>query len=124
MAKVCIPLAWVMGIPWKDCEKVGTLIGLKTVVNEFMAFEKLGQFKQELSPRSQAIATYAICGFANPASVGVLIGGLTSLAPEKSKEITGVAMRAFVSGSFVCFLTACIAGEYCFSLIYFIFSFS
>ena len=112
MAKICMPLSWIIGIPWSECDKVGTLIGLKTIINELIAFQKLGEYKRQklLSPRSEAIATYAICGFSNPASVGILIGTLSSLAPEKSTEITSVAMRAFIAGSFVCFLTACIAG--------------
>lgn len=101
-----------MGVPWEECEDVGTLIGLKTVVNEFIAYQKLGEYKDEnrLSPRTEAIATYAICGFSNPGSIGIMIGGLSTMAPEKREQIAGVAMRAFIAGSLVCFLTASIAG--------------
>lgn len=109
-----MPLSWLMGVPWNECEDVGTLIGLKTVVNEFVAYQKLGQFKEvgKLSPRTEAIATYAICGFSNPSSIGIMIGGLSSMAPEKREQIANVAMRAFVAGCFVCFLTASTAGKY------------
>lgn len=107
-----MPLSWLMGVPWKDCEDVGTLIGLKTVVNEFIAYQKLGEFKRQgrIYGRTEAIATFAICGFSNPGSIGIMIGTLTSLAPEKRKEITGGVMRAFVGGCAVCFLTASTAG--------------
>lgn len=107
-----------MGVPWDECEYVGTLIGLKTVVNEFVAYQRLGEYKNLnlLTARTEAIATYAICGFSNPGSVGIMIGSMTSMAPEKRAEISSVAIRAFISGSAVCFLTACIAGKTIFIL--------
>ena len=108
-----MPLSYLMGVPWSECEDVGTLIGLKTVVNEFIAYQKLGEFKLEpgrLSPRTEAIATYAICGFSNPGSIGIMIGGLSAMAPEKREQIASVAMRSFIAGSLVCFLTASTAG--------------
>ncbi|XP_066597196.1 uncharacterized transporter YutK [Prorops nasuta] len=112
LSKVFMPLSWIMGVPWDDCDKVATLIGLKSVINEFVAYQKLGEFKNagSLSGRSEAIATYAICGFANPSSVGIMIGGLSSLAPEKRGQITSVTVRAFIAGSVVCFMTASMAG--------------
>lgn len=112
LSKVFMPLSWIMGVPWDECEDVATLIGLKTIVNEFIAYESLGKYKAagKLSGRTEGIATYAICGFANPSSVGIMIGMLTSLAPEKRKDITGAVVRAFIAGSAVCFLTASIAG--------------
>ncbi|XP_015597750.1 solute carrier family 28 member 3 isoform X1 [Cephus cinctus] len=112
LSKLFMPLSWVMGVPWEQCEYVSTLIGLKTAVNEFVAYQKLGVYKKEgvLSARTEAIATYAICGFANPGSVGIMIGALTVIAPEKRDVIVGVAFRSFITGSAVCFLTACIAG--------------
>lgn len=102
-----------MGVPWDQCEEVGTLIGLKTVVNEFVAYEALGKYKKEgrIYGRTEAIATFAICGFANPGSLGITLGVLTSLAPDKKVNITNAIMRAFVAGSAVCFLTASIAGK-------------
>ncbi|XP_014208391.1 solute carrier family 28 member 3-like [Copidosoma floridanum] len=112
LSKAFMPLSWLMGVPWDECEDVGMLIGLKTVVNEFVAYEKLGEFKNanRLSRRTEAIATFAICGFSNPGSIGIMIGGLATMAPEKREQIANSAIRAFVAGSMVCFLTACIAG--------------
>lgn len=108
-----MPLSWLMGVPWEDCEYVGTLIGLKTVINELVAYQKLGEFKKQnkIFGRSEAIATFAICGFANPGSIGIQIGVFSSLAPEKKEQVTDVIVRAFVTGSAVCFLTASIAGK-------------
>lgn len=102
-----------MGVPWEDCETVGTLIGLKTVVNELVAYEKMGEFKRQgsLYGRAEAIATFAICGFANPGSIGIQVGVFSSLAPEKKEQVTDVVVRAFITGSAVCFLTASIAGK-------------
>lgn len=113
LAKVFMPLSWIMGVPWEHCEDVGTLIGLKTVVNEMIAYQRMGEYKKEnrIYGRSEAIATFAICGFANPGSIGIMIGGLSSLAPEKKEQITTVAVRAFVAGCAVCFLTASMAGK-------------
>ncbi|XP_063984863.1 uncharacterized transporter YutK-like isoform X2 [Diachasmimorpha longicaudata] len=112
LSKAFMPLSWIMGVPWDQCEDVGTLIGLKTVVNEFVAYQKLGEFKAQgkLSPRVEGIATFAICGFSNPGSIGIMMGGLGSMAPDKREQIAAVAIRAFIAGSAVCFLTAAIAG--------------
>lgn len=102
-----------MGVPWEDCEDVGMLIGLKTVVNEFVAYQKLGQFKRLnrlKSKRTEAIATFAICGFSNPGSIGIMMGTLTTMAPNKRNQITSTVIRAFIAGSLVCFMTASIAG--------------
>lgn len=113
LSKVFMPLSWIIGVPWDQCEDVATLIGLKTVVNEFVAYKKLGEFKKagKLTPRVEAIATFAICGFANPGSIGIMMGSLGSMAPEKRQQIAEVVIRAFVSGSIVCFLSACTAGN-------------
>lgn len=113
LAKVFMPLSWVMGVPWEHCEDVGTLIGLKVVVNELVAYQKMGELKKQgrIYGRSEAIATFAICGFANPGSIGIQIGVFSSLAPEKREQVTNVIVRAFVAGSAVCFLTASIAGK-------------
>lgn len=102
-----------MGVPWEECETVGTLVGLKTIVNEFVAYKKLGQFKDDgkLTIRAEAIATYAICGFSNPASLGIMIGSLSAMAPEKRKDIVASVLRAVIGGCAVCFLTASIAGK-------------
>nr|XP_033335794.1 solute carrier family 28 member 3-like [Megalopta genalis] len=112
LSKVFKPVSWIMGVPWEQCEHVATLIGLKVVVNEFVAYRKLGVLKNQgkLFGRAEAIATYAICGFGNPGSVGITLGAMTSLAPEKKKEISGTIIRAFVAGTIVCLMTGSIAG--------------
>ncbi|XP_012218267.1 uncharacterized transporter YutK [Linepithema humile] len=111
-AKVFMPLSWVLGVPWEHCEEVATLIGLKTMVNELVAYQKMGEFKKQgkLFGRSEAIATFAVCGFANPASIGIQIGVFASLAPEKKEQVTRVIIRSFIAGSAATFLTASIAG--------------
>ncbi|XP_050302325.1 sodium/nucleoside cotransporter 2-like isoform X2 [Anthonomus grandis grandis] len=106
--KIFIPVAWIMGVEWDECEKVGQLIGIKTMVNEFVAFSRLKSLN--LSARSRIIATYAICGFSNPGSIGILISTMAALVPEKQENVTRLVFRAFVGGALVCFMTACIAG--------------
>lgn len=96
----------------QDLEPVGVLIGLKTFVNEFAAYDRLSQFDREglIGARSRIIATYALCGFSNPASIGIQLAGLGTMAPKRRSDLAKVAFRAFVAGSMACFLTACIAG--------------
>ena len=112
LGKIFIPLTFCMGVEWADCEKVSRLLGLKTVLNEFIAYRELGKLIDagDLSQRSTVIATYALCGFANPGSIGVQLATLSSMAPDRKSDFADVAFRAFVSGSMACFLTACIAG--------------
>uniref|UniRef100_T1J7U7 BHLH domain-containing protein n=1 Tax=Strigamia maritima TaxID=126957 RepID=T1J7U7_STRMM len=110
MSKIFMPLAFLMGVQWDECEAVGELIGMKTIVNEFLAYERLSEIKHTLSPRTEAIATYALCGFSNFASIGIQLACLGAMAPEKIKDLAQVAVRAMISGSAACFLTACIAG--------------
>ncbi|XP_055606899.1 solute carrier family 28 member 3 [Uranotaenia lowii] len=106
------PLAFVMGVPWDESYYVGKLIGIKSIVNEFVAYQRMGEFIQAgaITKRSTAIATYAICGFANPSSLGISIGALSAMVPSKRNMITAVALRAVITGSIVCFMTACIGG--------------
>lgn len=112
VGKVFIPVAYMMGVPWEETEIVGGLIGIKTVVNEFIAYRQLGIILENdgLSPRSAAIATYALCGFANPGSVGVQIALLSGLCPSRKADFANIVGRAFVAGTMACFMTACIAG--------------
>ena len=112
LGKLFIPLTFVMGVEWEDCEKVAKLIGVKTILNEFIAYRQLGVLIKagQLSQRSVVIATYALCGFANPGSIGVQLATLCSIAPDRKSDFSKVAFRAFVSGTMACFLTACIAG--------------
>jgi CNT family concentrative nucleoside transporter len=106
------PLAWVMGVATEDCMAAGNLIGLKTFANEFVAYLTLADpaIHGPMDERSRIILTYALCGFANVGSIGILIGGLTPLAPEKRHIMAQVGIRALIAGSFAAFLTACIAG--------------
>ena len=84
------PVAWVIGIPWRDCHAIGNLLGMRMVTNELVAFQRLGPMKDALDPRSFTIATFALCGFANFSSIGIQIGGIGALAPNK-KQRTGEA---------------------------------
>ncbi|KAJ0170183.1 hypothetical protein K1T71_014111 [Dendrolimus kikuchii] len=92
MGKIFIPLCWAMGVPWEECELVGTLIGLKTVVNEFVAYQRMGEMKRDglLSPRSELIATYSLCGFTNPGSAGIMIGAISAMAPNQRETLSSV----------------------------------
>ncbi|KAG5677450.1 hypothetical protein PVAND_007208 [Polypedilum vanderplanki] len=112
LGKIFMPISWLIGIDWKDCENVGHIIGTKTIINEFVAFKLLGEYKAagKISSKSAAITTYAICSFANPASIGIMIGALSGLAPERRPSITKVAIRAFFAACLVTLITASIAG--------------
>jgi CNT family concentrative nucleoside transporter len=109
------PLAWVMGVPWQDCDVVGRLMGQKTFLNEFVAYTSLAQYAgehadQPLHYRSYVIATYALCGFSNFLSIGIQIGGIGALAPERRHDLARLGLRALAGGSLACFMTACVAG--------------
>ena len=113
------PVAWLMGVEgWHDCQHMGSLLGTKVAVNEFIAFEGLlsingatgeGAFDSE---RTAIMASYALCGFANFASVGIQIGGITPLAPERRSTIAGFAVRAMLGGAFASWMTATVAGMF------------
>jgi CNT family concentrative nucleoside transporter len=104
------PLAWVMGVPWKDANTIGNLLGTRLVLNEFVAFLKLGPMKESLDPRSFVIATYALCGFANLSSIAIQIGGIGALAPTRKSDLARLGLRAVAAGSMANFMSACIAG--------------
>jgi len=104
------PLALVMGVPAKDALVVGNLLGTRTVLNEVIAYSQLGPLKASLDPRSFTIATYALCGFANFSSIGIQIGGIGALAPERRNDMARLGLRALLAGTFANFMTACIAG--------------
>ena len=106
------PLAFLMGVPWKDAMDVGNLLGLKIAVNEFVGYAELGSYVsgQTLSPKSITIATYALCGFANFSSIGIQIGGISALAPERRSDLSKIALRAMFAGAFASWMTATIAG--------------
>jgi concentrative nucleoside transporter, CNT family len=105
-----MPLALIMGVPWKDAFVVGNLLGTRMVLNELIAYSKLGPLKETLDPRSFTIATYALCGFANFSSIGIQIGGIGALAPERRDDLARLGLRALFAGTLANFMTACIAG--------------
>jgi concentrative nucleoside transporter, CNT family len=107
---VFAPVAWVMGVPWKDASTIGNLLGTRLVLNEFVAFLKLGPMKATLDPRSFTIATYALCGFANFSSIAIQIGGIGALAPSRKSDLARLGLRAVAAGSMANFMSACIAG--------------
>jgi len=106
------PLAFTMGVAWQDAAQVGGLLGIKTVLNEFIAYQQLGVLMREgaLSPRSAVIASYALCGFANFGSLAILLGGLTGLAPTRRADVARLGLRSILAGSLATFMTACVAG--------------
>ena len=106
------PLAWTMGIPWKDAEVVGTLMGEKIVLTELIAFRDLSDYvtKNILSERSIIITSYALCGFANFGSIGIQLGGIGSMAPERKKDLSRIVFKAMLGGAIASWLTASIVG--------------
>jgi CNT family concentrative nucleoside transporter len=106
------PLAWVLGTPSGDIMEMGRLLGEKTIINEFFAYISLADMNKagDLAPRSVIIATYALCGFSNIASIGIQIGGIGAMAPGKRAVLSKLGFRALLAGSIACFFTACIAG--------------
>jgi CNT family concentrative nucleoside transporter len=107
---VFAPIAWVMGVPWKDASTIGDLLGTRLVLNEFVAFLKLGPMRASLDPRSFVIATYALCGFANFSSIAIQIGGIGALAPTRKSDLARLGLRAVAAGTMANFMSACIAG--------------
>ena len=104
------PVALLMGVAPAEAVQVGSLLGMKTVLNEFLAYQQLGELRGTLSPRSTLIASYALCGFANFGSLAILLGGIGGIAPERRSDVAELGWRALVSGSLTTFLSACIAG--------------
>ena len=106
------PLAWLMGVPWADASRVGNLLGVKLSLNEFVAFGTLGSYIQDglLSERAIVISTYALCGFANFSSIGIQIGGISALAPERKGDLARVGLKAMFGGALASWLTATIVG--------------
>jgi CNT family concentrative nucleoside transporter len=107
---VFAPIAWSLGVPWRDAGTIGNLLGTRMVLNEFVAYSQLGPLKASLDPKSFTIATYALCGFANFSSIGIQIGGIGALAPERRHDLARLGLRAMLAGTFANFLTATIAG--------------
>jgi concentrative nucleoside transporter, CNT family len=104
------PVAWLLGVPWRDAMAVGNLMGTKLVINEFVAFSLLGPLKGHIAERSFTIATFALCGFANFSSIGIQIGGIGSLAPGRKQDLARLGFRAVLAGTMANYLAAAIAG--------------
>ncbi len=106
------PISWVIGVPWQDAVKVGSLIGEKVVINEFIAYLDLGKMVHlgEISEKARIISTYALCGFANFSSIAIQIGGIGGIAPNRRKDLARYGLRAVLGGSLATFMTATIAG--------------
>jgi len=110
---IMAPVAWIMGVPWHDSVAIGSLLGVKTIVNEFVAYLQLATSLQrgvDLEPRSIVIATYALCGFANFSSIAIQIGGIGGMAPSRRSDLSRIGIRAMIAGTLASFMTATIAG--------------
>lgn len=117
LGKLLAPLAWVIGVPWQDASAVGSLIGTKVVINEFIAYQTLAQIDAgqvagtaPLSAQGKLIATYALCGFANFSSIAIQIGGIGGLAPERRQDLARLGLKAVLGGTLATMMTATIAG--------------
>ena len=115
LGRVFAPIAWLMGVPWDECQHAGRLLGLKTVTNEFLAYDQLGQWLQDdsavkLSPRTQSIMIYALSGFSNFGAIGIQIGGIGGIAPDRRADLARLGLRAMFGGALACCMTACVAG--------------
>jgi CNT family concentrative nucleoside transporter len=105
------PVVWLMGIPWAEATTAGALMGTKTVLNELIAYLDMARLPAEaLSPRSDLIMTYALCGFANLGSLGILIGGLATMVPERRADIVALGPKAILSGTLATLLTGAVVG--------------
>ena len=107
---VFAPVAWSMGVPWRDAPVIGNLLGTRMVLNEFIAYSQLGPMKAMLDPKSFTIATFALCGFANFGSIGIQLGGIGALVPNRRQDLARLGLRAMFAGTLANFMTATIAG--------------
>lgn len=107
---VMSPLALAMGVEWQDAGIAGTLLGEKTVLNEFVAYVDLIKWRDQISPRTFTLMTYALCGFANFSSVAIQIGGIGSLVPSRRKDFAKLGFKSMIAGALAAFMTACVAG--------------
>ncbi len=108
------PVAWLLGIPWQDCSRAGELLGLKMGANEFVAYGRLAEWSKEgstveISERTRQIMTYALCGFANFSSIGIQLGGIGGIAPERRGDLARLGLRAMLGGTLVALINACVA---------------
>jgi CNT family concentrative nucleoside transporter len=114
MGWVLAPLAWLTGVSWAEAPILGSLLGIKTILNEFIAYSEMRELllanRDALSPRSALIATYALCGFANLASVGIQIGGISTLAPSRRGDLSRLGLLAMAGGALATLMGACVVG--------------
>jgi CNT family concentrative nucleoside transporter len=105
------PVVWLMGVPWSEAPVAGSLLGTKTVLNEFIAYLDMSRLAPDaLSSHARVIMTYALCGFANPGSLGIMIGGLGTMAPERRSEIVSLGFRSIVAGTLATCMTGAVVG--------------
>jgi CNT family concentrative nucleoside transporter len=110
---VLAPLAWIMGVAWQDAQTIGSLLGVKTVLNEFVAYLQLAKEAEHLAHyRSMIIASYALCGFANFGSIAIQIGGIAGIAPKRRHDLARIGLRAMIGGTLAAFMTACVVGMF------------
>ncbi len=107
---VFLPVTWAIGVPWEEADQAGAVYGVKTVLNEFIAYQNLTALGEEIGTRTRLIMTYALCGFANFGALGIMIGGLTTMAPERRADILELGPRSLVAGSLATLLTGSIIG--------------
>jgi CNT family concentrative nucleoside transporter len=105
------PVVWLMGVPWHEATTAGALMGTKTILNELIAYLEMSRLAEgALSPRSLLIMTYAMCGFANPGSLGIMIGGMGTMAPERRDEIVHLGFRSIIAGTLATSMTGAVVG--------------
>jgi len=108
---IMAPLVWLMGIDWSEARVAGSLMGTKVVLNEFLAYIQLANLPEGvLSPRSRLIMIYAMCGFANFGSVGIMIGGMGAISPQRRGEVVDLGLRSIVAGTLATMMTGCVVG--------------
>ena len=110
LGRIFAPIAWLLGVKWRDSAAVGNLLGTRLILNEFVAYADLGKIAKTLDPRSFVIATYALCGFANLSSVAIQVGGIGALAPSRKSDLARLGLKAVACGTMANFMSACIAG--------------
>ena len=114
LSYIMFPVAWLMGVPVADCQEVAVLLGKKVIISEFVAYLDLKELIAgdipAISERAKIIATYALCGFSNIGSIGIIIGGISAIAPSRQSDLARLGIRALIAGSIACFMTACITG--------------
>jgi CNT family concentrative nucleoside transporter len=111
MGYVMAPVVWLMGVPWQEATAAGALMGTKTILNELLAYLQMSQMKPDtLSPKSMLIMTYAMCGFANPGSLGIMIGGMGTMAPTRRDEIVSLGLRSIIAGTLATCMTGAVVG--------------